>query len=142
MISEFRNQLTQIEIFKGLLIYINRKLCYSILLFMIVVGVFAYISRDSLMDGLLGALVIAIVSEIFLTLVYMRQFSTKKIAIYKLHDDFLEIIGSNGISQTYNYSQVQSIGAKDIIVLFLSKSSFAVVAKRHLNTKQIRILQM
>lgn len=73
---------------------------------------------------------------------HMRQFSLNKVAIFKLYDDFLEIIGSNGVSQMYNYRKIQSIAAKDIIVLFLSKHSFAIVAKRYLDAEQIRILQM
>lgn len=65
MVSEFKNQLTRTEIIKGLFICINKKLRYVIFLCMLVAGQLVYISRNSLKDGLLAALAIAVIAEVF-----------------------------------------------------------------------------
>lgn len=142
MISEFENQLTKKEILKGLLIYINRKLWYIILLLIIIAFLFAYSTGYDLIGSLVNTFVIAIIAEIILTLIHMQQFSTNKISTYKLHNDFVEIIGSNGIAHTYQYTQIKSVNTKDVIVLLLSKACFAIVAKQRMNAEQIRILQI
>jgi len=141
MISELQNQLTQKEIVKGLLVYLNRKLWYIFILLPMIAFAFSYIGKHSFLEALFGAFIIALLAEIVLVLMHMRQFSTNKVAIYKLHDDFLEIVGSDGIPHSYPYVQVKSIEARDIIILFLSRNSFAIVSKRHLNAEQICTLR-
>lgn len=141
MISEFKNQLAQEEIMKGIIVYINKKLWLVVLLLLIAVFVFSFIKNNDFLLALSLSLCVAIIAELLLTLILKRQFSTERSATYKLYNDFLEIIGSNGISNTYQYNQIQSIGVKDSIVLCLPKAGFAIIAKRHLNEEQIHTLQ-
>ena len=138
-ISEFKNQLTQKEIIKGLIIYINKKLLNVILLLTSIVFILSFTTNNNILLALFLSICITIFTELFLFFLLKQQFSTEKIATYKLYDNCLEIINSNSISHTYEYGSIQSIETKDIIVLFLPKNSFAIIAKRHINAEQIEI---
>jgi len=138
-ISEFKNQLTQKEIIKGLIIYINKKLLNIILLLPTIVFILSFTINNNILLALFLSICITIFTELFLFFLLKQQFSTEKIATYKLYDNCLEIINSNSISHTYKYGSIQSTETKDIIVLFLPKNSFAIIAKRHINAEQIEI---
>lgn len=139
MISEFKNQLTQKEIIVGLIVYVNKKLLSIIILLTSVVFVFSFISNNNVLLSLFFAICAIIITEVILLFTLKQQLSTKKIATYKLYTNRLVIIGSNGISHTYEYDRIKSIVAKDVIVLCFSRTSFAIIAKRHLDREQMKI---
>lgn len=138
IVSEFQNQLNQKEIIAGSMAYINRKLLHIILLFMAIVAVFSFINNDNIVLALVTSVCAIIITEIVLIFIIKKQLSTGKAATYKLYNDFLKVVSSSGVSSTYKYNQIQSIGAKEIIVLCLAKGRFAIIAKRHLSAEQIQ----
>jgi len=140
MQSEFKNQLTHKEIIKGIFIYINRKLLIYMLLLMVVVFTFSFSSNNNLFLAVLVSICAVIIAEFSLIFIHKQQFSTDKIATYKLYNDCLEIVNSIGDSYIYKYNHIRVIETKDIIVLCLPKVSFAIIAKRHMNAEQIKML--
>lgn len=140
MISEFQNQLTRREIFLGVLIYINRRLRIIILPFLLAVTAFEYQNSGDIFFSGLVAVLSALFAEVVMVLLLAKNFSPQKIASYKFFEENLEITGSNGAKQNYPYRQIESVVTKSVIVLMLSKNSFAIVAKQHLDAEQIRIL--
>ena len=141
LISEFKNQLTFKEMFKGTFIFINRKLWFLKLIFIVVFVAFGSSDNDYLLALLFSIFFAAIIMDLFLTLtIVLLLFSTSKIATYKLYDNSLEISNNKGITHIYTYNRIRSIDKKNIIVLCFPQFWFAIIAKRHLSPEQMEML--
>lgn len=141
MFSEFTNQLSRKEIIQGTFIYTNKKLWLPLLMFGLIFFTFSYLNTKNIFFSLLSSLVLFLILEFLLILVGMRQFSPHKIARFKLYDNHLEVTNHAGATYSFQYTQIGSYSNKNIIVLFLSKSSFTIISKKCISEEQCHILQ-
>lgn len=136
----FQNQLNNREINQGLAVYFGRSFWPFSLLVLLLAFAFFYSNGNGLINAAIGAAATALLGAGFVFLALRQQLSPDKIAIYKLHEHNLEIISSTGSVHHYNYDKIQSISAKNVIVLRLSRVSFTIVAKRNIPKEQSAFL--
>ena len=144
LISEFKNQLTLREIFKGTLIYVNRKLWFIMVLYMamfVAMGISSngiHYLRAILLLSVCAVIIVDLLLILIMMIIFL--FSNNKVITYKLYDDFLEISNKEGVSHIYKYNRIRSINKKNIIILCLPLLMFAIIAKRHLSPEQMQML--
>ena len=138
MDSTFTNQLNEKEIRQGILAYISQKWWWFPAAFVMTSGFYLIDRGVSPWAAAVLSFGIGLLAIVFLFILWRRQFSPEKVAVYHLGEDFLTITNSAGID--YTYSRIKTAILADVVVLFLPKGGFAIVAKGCMTEAQLGAL--
>lgn len=143
MYAEFKNQLTNKDIFIGIFAYINRKLWFLFLLVTMGCVVFFYfiLNEHNVVKICFFIILSIILSNVVFFLMLKKNFSSTKVATYILNDQNLKIINSEGKESVFTYDQIGMAELKQLFVLFLNKNTFSLVSKKHMSKEQIAVLR-
>lgn len=138
MPSSFENQLNYKEIAKGVFIYFNQRF-YPMVIAIFLAVLIPFSQAQGVFSGLSMSLLAVLIFESLMFLALQTNFSPRKTAQYNLNKTSFEIINNSGQHSSYRYADVKALQFKHIIILCLSKSGFAILAKRQMNEEQINL---
>lgn len=138
MPSSFENQLNNKEIIKGIIAYVNQRF-YPLVIAVFLIVFLSFSMNQDIFSGFSMSLLAVFIFEGLMFLALKANFSPRKTAQYLVNETSFEIINHNGQHFSYGYAEVKVLQFKDILILCLSKRSFAILAKRHMNEEQINL---
>ena len=140
MNGTFQNQLNEREIRQGIRVFLCRRLWPFLMLAALGIFVLLCVNGMRVVYAICISVGGILLSALLFAFLLKRQFSTQKVATYRLHSGKLEIINSNGAVNTYLCREMKRISAKDVIVLCFPKDAFAIVAKRNIQEEVMDLL--